>query len=496
MSLALTIVASYDPQYLRIAEHMVRRDRSNGHSPVVLDITSISPVPSESYHRKTLHFFGFQHPGHDLPSRLRDVGSDYMDIRSVLARAPEASLSALDEEQLAIAVESALITYFRTDQPRRRIRRIGHLAEALDRQGRSVYRAVKHVLGEQEFAVMNVPNGRFPSQKMAIIAAVDSGVPTVHYEKGETPSGAYIQPYAPQNRLASQGAVDGVLATLSQGRIEEIAQKWLDRRAPAAASANTYSANWTDELPEALKDVKPGQPVIGFFTSSQDEFQFLGKEWHLHEWKSQFEAFDTILNFFEEQGALCYLRIHPNLATKAEDCFRREREDLERLASRHPQLVVIPHDDPVSSYALVAASQGVVVWYSTLGLEASARSVPVWTCAVARYGEVADVREVFGESDVTKSMMTPWPVDSQGAKRYISYLVSRDEEIDMSLPAWEPWAANKKSWRLAIARLFVSGGNPSVRDALQATVDTWRHRSARFNRASLKAKRASSRSKA
>lgn len=490
MTLALTLVASYDPTYLRITDHLVRRDIAAGHVAVVLDITAGSPAPVESYHRATLHLFGHKHPGHDLAERMAELGVEYLDVRHVLHSAPEAPLTADQVAQLEIAVESALITYYRTDIPRRSVSRIGKLARALEAEGRQVYRAVSHVLSERTFSVVNLPNGRFPAQKMAMLAAVSAGVPTIHYEKGETPAGAYVQPYAPQNRLVSQAAVKDVLAGMTDEQIEEVADRWLARRAPSADSSNTYSANWVDQLPEVLRDRAPGQQLIGFFTSSQDEFLFLGKEWHLHEWESQFDAFDRLLTYYESKGALCYLRIHPNLATKAHDCFVRERADLEKLAARHPNLVVIAHDDPVSSYALVANSDGVVVWYSTLGLEANARGVPVWTCAVSRYGEVADVREVFSPTQITDEMLSPWVVDTLGAKKYIAYLVLRDEQMDMDLPGWEPWAGKPRPFALTPASVLVSGGNPSIRDAIQATIDTWRHRSSSFNRASIAAKRA------
>lgn len=489
MTLALTIVASYDPTYLRIADHLVRGDIRAGYSAVVLDVTSLSPVPIESYHRRTLHLFGLKHPGHDLAERTVALGAEYVSVRSLVVDDDSVTLSPAHEEQLAIAVESALITYYRTDLPNRRVRRIGRLAKSLEVEGHRVYAAVSRLLRERTFEKVNLPNGRFPSQKMAMLAAHDAGVSTIHYEKGETPTGAYVQPYAPQNRLASQAAATEVLAGLSDQQIESIADEWLSRRGPSASSSNNYSANWIDELPEQLRNRKPEQRVIGFFTSSQDEFQFLGKEWHLHEWQSQFDAFDQLVTHFENEGALCYLRIHPNLATKAQDCFVRESADLARLAERHPNLVVIEHDDPVSSYALVSHSDGVVVWYSTLGLEASARGVPVWTCAVSRYGEVADVREVFGPQQVTTKMLSPWRVNSLGAKRYIAYLVLRDQQMDMALPGWETWPQDKKPFALTPAGLLVSGGNPSSRDALQTTFDTWRHRKASFNRASLKAKR-------
>ncbi len=488
MTYAITIVASYDPGYLRIAEALVLADIEAGHTPLVIDTSPISPVPVDSFHRRTLHFFGMQHPGHDLAQRMMDLGAEYLDVREVLEYAPVLELTATQVDQLEIAVESALITYYRTDKPNRRIRRVAKIAGELFREGQQIYSALHFLLTQRDVVSLNVANGRFPAQKMSLLAAEERNVPTVHFEKGETPSGAYVQPYAPQNRLMSQGSVDGVLSRLTKHQIVETADTWIARRAPSTSSTNEFSANWIEAVPEDLLDRPKSQMTVGFFTSSQDEFLFLGPEWQLHRWESQFQAFDQLITYFEQRGDLCFLRVHPNLATKDHECFLRERADLRLLADKHPNLIVISHDNPISSYALLDVSNAIVVWDSTIGLEASARGIPVWTCAASRYGLVADIREVFGSEELTASKMTPWKVSPLGAKKFIAYLVKRDRHIDLTRPGWETWDASKPPRTLKLAALLVSGGNPSIRDALMATVDVWRHRSPKFNRASLRTK--------
>lgn len=494
MSFALTIVASYDPMYLRIAEHLVRRDIASGHHAVVLDTSTIASVPAETYHRGALNVFGIRHPGYDIAQRMKALGAEYANARQILQGIPNVSLTVSQLEQLDIAIESALITYYRTDRPNRKVKRIGRTARALEAEGLAVFGVVNHMMYQRPFALMNVANGRFPGQKMAFLAAESHDVPTFHFEKGETPAGAYVQPYAPQNRLVSQAAVETVLAGVPSQQVIETAETWMARRAPASkssnASSNEYSANWVNRVPSGIVgrtlSVQDERLIVGFFTSSQDEFMFLGPEWQLHAWESQAQAFDTLMTYFESLGAICYLRIHPNLATKAHECFVRERREMKHLAERHPNLIVIDHDVPVSSYALLDHSDAVVVWDSTIGLEASARGIPVWTCAASRYGEIADVREVFGPDKVTDELMHLYDVDVYGAQKYIAYLVMRDQQLNMALPGWEPWDQARPPMALAIAGLMVAGGNPSVRDAVQSTVDVWRHRKLTFNWASLK----------
>ena len=486
---SLVIVGSYDPYYLRIVDFIVDLEITARRNVLVLDTTAMSPVPAESYHRGILRIFGLKYPGYDLESRLSQLGATVLDIREILIKAAPQDLSENEQLDLAIATESALLTMLRTDEPNYGKKRVRKLAEKLSQEARNIFDSVNFIFENWNVERTYLWNGRFPSQKMVAIASKSRGIETYHFERGEADGAAYLQPYSIQSRLESQGSVNEVLSGLDEVEITEIADRWLDRRKPSSTSTNEFAANWVESLPKGFLDGSKHIGVVGFYTSSQDEFMSLGPEWKLHNWESQFEAFEALISHFESKGALCYLRVHPNLATKSHEAYRRERKRLRALSMRHPNLIVITHDNPVSSYALLDVSDAVVVWDSTIGLEASARGIPVWTCAASRYGEVADVREVFGADELTAKKMSPWKVDSFGAKKFIAYLVKRDREVDLSRPGWETWDVSRPPRAVALAALLVSGGNPSIRDAIAATVDVWRHRSREFNRASLRAKK-------
>ena len=482
-SRAAIMIAGYDPGYLRITEHQVRKELSAGRTPVVLDATSISGGGTSSYDRGALKFFRLDYPGHDLRQRMERLGVDVLEIPDFIDEPSTELLDSEREEVLAIAVQSALITYFRTDQPNRSKRAVRKTAKELAHEGRGVYRGVSAILrANPEIDLVYLPNGRFPHQKMAYIASNDAGVATLHFEKGETPHGSYLQDYAPQNRLASQGAVEPLLAALSHDEVEGIADAWLARRAPSHDSSNEFAALWAQDLPQELTHLADADTrIAGFFTSSQDEFQFLGPEWQLHEWKDQFEAFDAVLSEFEKAGYMCYLRVHPNLATKAQDCFQRERAGIRRLSGRHPNLLVIWHDDFANTYSLLDVTDAVVVWDSTVGLEASARGIPVWTMATSRYGLVADVREILSADDLKAKGLEPWKVDSHAAKRFIAYLMLRDDPMDPEYEPWLPWDATNPPFGSKIAAALLAGGTPYRSEAIKSILDVYRHRSVSSN---------------
>jgi len=475
MSLAAILLPGFDPGYLRITEHQVTRELAAGRSVVVIDLTRYLGGAADSYHRAALRLFGIDYPGHDLGDRLRALGAELTDL-SEFSIVPSAALPADVEERLQISVQSALITYFRTDQPNPRRSLVKRARKSLYDGGESVYDALSAYLSTA-VDVIYLPNGRFPLQKMAELAARDSGTPVLHFEKGETPNGTYLKPYAPQDRLASQEDVEPTLHDFTREQVEQVADTWLARRAPSNDSSNEFSALWDSGLPEQLSGVDHDSKVVGFFTSSQDEFVFLGPEWQLHEWDDQFEAFDKLLTQFEKAGYSAYLRVHPNLATKAQDCFVRERDGIRDLQSAHPALTVLWHDDSANTYELLDHTDIVVIWDSTVGLEASARGLPVITAATSRYGLVADVREILSADDLAERGIEPWPVDAHKAKRFIAYLVERDEQMDPTFESWLPWTPGAQPFGATIAGALVAGGGPSASEAVRSLLDVYRHRS-------------------
>lgn len=476
------MVSGYDPGWLQMFESVARSEIAGGNQVVIWDITPIAAMPVDSYHRRTMKMFRIPFPGHDIEQRMTALDVRYVRESAQGSEEDNSPLDDQTEELLAVAVQSALITYFRTDQPNLRSALVARSRQGLVDEGRRVYRAaVRLQTNYRDIATAYVPNGRFPSQKAAAIAFGNAGIRTLHIERGDSAGRMYLQDYAPQERVRSQDSAEHVLAGQSPAHIDEIADAWMQKRAPSKQSHNEFSALWDQTLPQPIVDsVAKGKKVIGFFTSSQDEFEFLGPEWRLHTWKSQFEAFDLLMTRFESDGYLCYLRVHPNLATKSDDCFKREREGVRELARNHPNLEVIWHDNPTSTYALLDASSAIVVWYSTVGLEASARGLPVWSTATSRYGRVADVRELLSP-ETAEADTGPWIVDPHGAKRYIAYLVLRDQDISPDVSSWTDWDPARPPLGVRLAAAAASGGIPTAGAAIRSLVDVYRHRGLRAN---------------
>jgi hypothetical protein len=111
------------------------------------------------------------------------------------------------------------------------------------------------------------------------------------------------------------------------------------------------------------------------FNSSEDEFVSIGDEYENAKlFNTQYEGIRHIAELLSERKNIhIYLRIHPNLRTIK---YRYHTELLE-LGVKYPNLTVIPADSKISSYTLLLKANRVIVFGSTIGVEASYAGKPV-----------------------------------------------------------------------------------------------------------------------
>lgn len=113
---------------------------------------------------------------------------------------------------------------------------------------------------------------------------------------------------------------------------------------------------------------------IVIFISSEDEFLALGEEWDLLSlFRSQEEGILFILNKIKDENIRMYVRIHPNL----KDVNYGYHKRLYSLESKYSHVTIIAADSEVSTYALLDASDKIIVFGSTVGAEACYVDKPV-----------------------------------------------------------------------------------------------------------------------
>ena len=154
-------------------------------------------------------------------------------------------------------------------------------------------------------------------------------------------------------------------------KIETAEMFFNNRRNAIPAGDKVYvKAQTTGLLPKDWDDTKEN---IVIFNSSEDEFCAVSKEWDvLKLFKTQMEGIKSIVEHYKNDPTKHFtLRVHPNL----KDVPYKYHRDLYKL--HYDNLTVIPGWDKVSTYTLLDVADKVVVFGSTMGIEAAYWKKPV-----------------------------------------------------------------------------------------------------------------------
>lgn len=153
---------------------------------------------------------------------------------------------------------------------------------------------------------------------------------------------------------------------------EKIAHSFFENRRNAkAAGDKVYVKDQVKGLMPKNWDATKENIVI--FNSSEDEFCAVGNEWEeLKVFKSQMDGIISLVEHYKNDKTRHFtLRVHPNL----KDLPYKYHQNLYHM--NYPNLTVIPGWDPISSYSLLDAADKVIVFGSTMGIEASYWKKPV-----------------------------------------------------------------------------------------------------------------------
>lgn len=123
---------------------------------------------------------------------------------------------------------------------------------------------------------------------------------------------------------------------------------------------NYLSLQKTGQLPAGFDTTKNN---IALFNSSEDEVKTI-KDWQFSLYKHQNEALKLTLEHYKNDNTVhFYLRVHPNLLGL------RNTQTLEIEELRYDNLTIIGSEQAVDTYALIKASDKIVCFGSTVGIE-------------------------------------------------------------------------------------------------------------------------------
>lgn len=324
----------------------------------------------------------------------------------------------IDHFDIGMACTSSLNTILRDPTP--------HL-QAHEQLVRSIwdaaiwtYQVIKTYCSEHRFDAVYVFNGRTATLRSCLRACQSLGIDCFVLEAGNTKAVYSLYKNAlPHNIQYVLGKIEENWENYGTNR-ERDSMAYYEKRSQGKDPLNgKFSLHQVKgALPKNWDDSKRN---VSIFVSSEDEFASIGSEWSNPLFDSQIDGISTILNAFKaHQEFHFYVRIHPNLYG-IDNASTRSMYSLQ-----FPNCTVLPARDPVNSYTLLGASEKVITFGSSIGIEAAAHgavSILVANCFYSPLGSTynpASVDELVSFISDKKLL----PLDKTGALKYGLYLAN------------------------------------------------------------------------
>ena len=287
----------------------------------------------------------------------RKVWRDLAEVRSF----------TINEADIGMAALSSVISILREPQPdlaiyQKMIQK--HISAAA-----TVYYSIRNRLKAIRPDHLLLFNGRLSAMRPALRAAQEIGVQTsVEERAGELNRYRITENTYPHDLPKAKVEIAEFYdhCELPEEEKHRLAEKWFEEcRRGQDKSWHAYVKEQKNGcLPEGFSDAVTN---IVIFNTSEDEYVTI-REWQNPFYSTQNEGIARLMDDVGDlDGVRVFLRVHPHL--KGVD--NSQTRGIEALSKRYLNLHVIPADSKVSTYSLIDAADVVVIYASTVGVEAA-----------------------------------------------------------------------------------------------------------------------------
>ena len=393
-----------DLEYRKIISSLARMDEDAETEFTIIDLSKLL-----HYKGNSTILYPFRHTLISLPNVKSLFPSRFSYDKNISVRPLT--------ENIHNCIMSSLITILRDDCPNLESRRVYKLYEKLIEDYFSVFNFLSYYFNslDKNIHEIYVPNGRFPGQKVLVDFFYEQKI--FYYERGMKENTYYCRSYPTQDRNSIQlDFLHTNYQSIDLNFVKSLESK-VDLKVPDSFTHSFRELNFKAKL-----------PTICIFTSSIDEFAHLGRQWNRNDDLGQWEAIELIIPILSKFYTVI-IRQHPNMVNKSRINYLREIEIMKNLQRNFSDLIIFDSNSSINSYTLAKNSKAVIVWNSTIGLEASALGIRVYHLAPTYYDKIADVRYIDDFEKINNLLNLDWKVDSTKALRYFSYLLNSNYPI-------------------------------------------------------------------
>jgi hypothetical protein len=230
----------------------------------------------------------------------------------------------------------------------------------------TVYRSVRNFLRSTQIDRFYVFNGRMSITRAILRACEAEGIEFFTHECGNNAQTySTFQNAMPHGiRLMTDLILDHWQKAESNPDREDIGAAWFQNRAKGV-KVNGYSFVEQQQAGMLPADRDPMKRHIAIFNTGSFEYAAVSEDYKNHLYNNQIEGLRRIIASLTPYKDSLHLtvRIHPNLAQ-----FPKEIDPILELQSDF--VTVVSPESPISTYALIHHSEKVIVFNSTVGIEA------------------------------------------------------------------------------------------------------------------------------
>jgi Capsule polysaccharide biosynthesis protein len=237
-----------------------------------------------------------------------------------------------------------------------------------------LYNSVKNFLLQFKPDVFYFFNGRLSCPRALILACEKTKTPFCIHERSGKLGGYLIRKNTyPHDIYLVQKEIDGIWNKGDPNERVDVGHKWFqERRAGIEQSWYSYIADQElGKLPEGFDNSKKN--VIIYSSTMEERYTLLNLQ-NNYLYQDEIEGVKQIATSLEkEENIHTYLRVHPNLKNIDNTQTRAYKE----MQKKYQNLTVIPAESNINSYSLLDNADVVIVFASSVGLEACYSGKPV-----------------------------------------------------------------------------------------------------------------------
>jgi hypothetical protein len=364
----------------------------------------------------------------------------------------------LSEASFQISLKSTMISLYKDSGPFSTFAQ-KRMSRYIQKTSLKVFMATSMYLNNTpDESRLFVPNGRFADQKAFIIAGnntKNANSSLYYFEKGILDKTFYCGKISLHDRLSMQKAIGEINSSFREN--QSIA--WFENR-KSNSLINEFTYGWAKN--RASAPLIQAKKKVVVFNSSADEFESLDFDWKTSQWECQWEAFEHVIRYLLGIGMEVEIRLHPNGMNKSRREKRRERLHLKILQKQFPEITVFPPNSSIDSYGLMTDSTFIVVWNSTIGLEAMYLSKPVVCLQAAEWDQLIPVLKLANKNEILGfEHRIPTP-ERGSAVKYFAGRLSLDTALDWNYYATIYNKMEGDSFFYRLARTCNERGNLAV----------------------------------